>query len=411
MALRIDNEQRFDCAGCARCCHAEVAITPAERATYERERVGRWFRESDGAAEGAERDPFVPLTGRDGWFRIRRRADGTCGFLSAQNRCRLHEELGGERKPLVCRMFPFAVHATEREPVLTASFTCPTVASNEGRLVSEQVAALGALSREWGRAFGALPRPFLFTAGRPMSGRALDGLRGGLERLFAPAGDDVAAFARTLRRTAAWLDDLSRPRVVRLPPDDLAEYLIVTGRHVVESERQPPVRRASWFSRLGARGLLFISGASEAQRRQPHASGVKLGLRLRLLRLLLHAHGMGAATPELDIAARHHLRLDLAQSAPLLRRYLRASIATLGSGRRPVMAELARAAALSNLAIALGAMVAARAGEGAIGAASLREGLVRASDLDHVEGPLAAIVDSFAAGPESFLLLAESLEA
>src|SRR5689334_20876980 len=101
MALRFDAEQHFTCAGCARCCHAEVAITPAERAAYDREHVARWFRESDAAPEGAERDPFLPLPGRDGWSRIRRRADGTCGFLSAQNRCRLHEELGGERKPLV----------------------------------------------------------------------------------------------------------------------------------------------------------------------------------------------------------------------------------------------------------------------------------------------------------------------
>src|SRR5437016_1670437 len=110
--LRFDAEQRFTCASCARCCHTEVVITPAEHSAYERTRVAQWFRESAGAEEGVG-SPFEPLSGRPGWFRIRRRSDGACGFLSAANRCRIHEELGGDRKPLVCRLFPFSLHQTE----------------------------------------------------------------------------------------------------------------------------------------------------------------------------------------------------------------------------------------------------------------------------------------------------------
>jgi Fe-S-cluster containining protein len=405
-ALRFDAEQRFTCAGCARCCHAEVVITPAEHAAYTREGAARWFREWEATTEGTERDPFVALPGRAGWFRIRRRADGTCGFLSAQNRCRLHEELGGERKPLVCRMFPFAVHSTEREPVVTASFTCPTIVSNEGQPVPEQARAIGALRNEWGRTFGVEPRPFLLVSGKPMSGRALDAIRGALQRILsapAPAPDGAAPLARNVRKIAAWLEDLSRPKVTRLPPDDLAEYVIVTGRYAAESDRQLPVLRPSRLARVRERGLLFVGGAAAMQRR-----GIRT--RWRMVRLLLHAHGLGPAVGELDVAARRRVRLDVAETAPLLRHYLRAAIETLGTGRRPVLGELARSAAVMNVAIALGAMDAVRAGRAAIGAASLREGLVRASELDHLQGVLAAIVDSFAGGPESFLLLAESLE-
>jgi Fe-S-cluster containining protein len=398
-ALRFDAEQRFTCAGCVRCCHAEVVIPPSEHAVYTRERVARWFRESGATTEGTERDPFVGLPGRAGWFRIRRRADGTCGFLSPQNRCRLHEELGGERKPLVCRMFPFAVHVTEREPVVTASFTCPTIVSNEGQPVPEQARALGALRNEWGRTFGAEPRPFLFAAGKPMSGRALDALRGALQRMVSAP----VPLAGSVRKIAAWLDDLSRPKVSRLAPDDLAEYLIVTGRYAAESDRQVSLRRASGLTRVRQRGLLFVGGAAAMQWQGTSR-------RWRMVRLLLHAHGLGPALPELDVTARRRVRLDAAETEPLVRHYLRAAIETLGTGRRPVMSELARSAAVMNVAIALGAMDAARAGRATIGTASLREGLVRASELDHLQGALAAIVDSFAGGPESFVLLAESLE-
>ena len=407
--LRYDTQQRFTCAGCARCCHSEVAIPPAEHAAYGRARVARWFRASDSGPEGGETDPFLPLPGRDGWFRIRRREDGTCGFLSPQNRCRLHEELGGERKPLVCRMFPFAVHATEREPVMTASFTCPTVVANQGQPVPEQAGALAALRGDWSRAFGLPARRFELVAGRPMSGRAVDALREGLQRLLVvPGGAPV--LASNLRRIAAWLEDVSRPRVTRLPPDDLAEYLVVTGRYAAESDRVPAARRPSWSSRLTARGLLFVSGAVEAQRRRPHASGLRVGLRIRMLGLLLHAHGLGPAVAELDAGARGRATLDAAEAAPLIQHYLRAAFTTLGTGRRPILTEAARAAAIADLALALGAMHAVRTGATVVGAASLREGLVRASELDHVEGALAAMVDSFTGGADAFLRLAQSLD-
>ena len=58
--------------------------------------------------------------------RIRKRADGACGFLSADNRCRIHEELGAAKKPLTCRLFPYAFHTAADGVVVTASFGCPT---------------------------------------------------------------------------------------------------------------------------------------------------------------------------------------------------------------------------------------------------------------------------------------------
>ena len=383
-------------------------ITPGERQAYDRARAGRLFRESDGMPEGTAQSPFVPLAGRDGWFRIRRRADGACGFLSAGNRCRIHEELGGDQKPLACRMFPFAVHAAEREVVMTASFACPTVVVNAGQPLTEQAGTLKALRGEWERVSGGEARPVLFAAGRVMSARALGALRAGLLRLLdVPGPDGCTPLGSNVRRIGLWVEDLSRSRVVRLPPDDLAEYVTLTGGYAAASERPVADRRPSRLSRLLARGLVFVTCASGAQQARGPAAGLQLGLRWRMIRLLLHAHGVGPATPDLDLSARRRLPLDADAVGPLVRHYLRASFETLGTGRWPVLDELSRAAAVLHVAFTLAAAHAARAGEARLGAVSFQEGLVRASDVTHVEGLADTIVGSLTAGPEAFFLLAD----
>jgi hypothetical protein len=407
--LVFDSEQRFACASCARCCHGDVAVTPGEYASYERSGAARWFRERDGLPEGATRDPFLPLSEPGGWFRIRRREDGTCGFLSPQNRCRLHEEMGGERKPLVCRLFPFHVRATPRERIVAASFSCPTIVANEGEPASSRQEALRALAGKWSHEAGSLDAPADLAPGRHLTGPALDTLRATLEQLIdRPDADGRVSLGDNLRRVGSWLHDLSRPRVVRLPPDDFAEYVTVTGRHAIQSPTLA-VLRAGRLSRVFRRGLLFLMVTAEAQRRHPHRSGLRLGLRWKLFRVLMHAHGLGPALSELDMGAARRLRLDPEAAVPLVRRYLQASIATLGSSPRPVLDELAVAAAVLNGAIALGAGEARREGEATIGLRALRAGLVRASDATHTAGPMASILTTFAAGPDAFLMLADAL--
>jgi Fe-S-cluster containining protein len=405
--LVLDSDQRFKCAGCARCCHGDVAITPGERASYERAGAARWFRERDGLPEGASRDPFLPEP--SGWFRIRRRDDGACGFLSPQNRCRLHEEMGGDRKPLVCRLFPFHVRTTERERIVAASFSCPTIVANEGEPASSRQETLRALVGKWSHEVGRQEAPPYLAPGRRLAGAALDSLRAALRQMIdRPGADGHVSLGDNLRRVGFWLHDLSRPRVLRLPPDDFTEYATVTGRHVIQSQTVA-VPRAGRLSRVFRRGLLFLMVTAEAQRRQPHRSGLRLGLRWKLFRALLHAHGLGPALPELDMGAARRLRLDPEAAAPLVRRYLQASITTLGSSPRPVLDELAVAAAVLNGAIALGAGEARREGEATIGLRALRAGLVRASDATHTAGPMASILTTFAAGPDAFLMLADAL--
>src|SRR5262249_14731305 len=147
------------------------------------------------AGEGTTSDPFEPIPGAASLVRIRKRTDGACGFLSAENRCRLHEELGAERKPLTCRLFPFRFHPADGPAVLTASFCCPTVVATEGTPIGEQLGELGPLQKQWFRHYPEAEATLHFVKDRPL-----------------PAGT-LGTLRRVLR---AMLD---RPQAAGAPPD------------------------------------------------------------------------------------------------------------------------------------------------------------------------------------------------
>src|SRR5579862_6682394 len=116
-ALLLSSEQRFTCAQCGRCCHrTTVPISSGEADALRRAGAAKWFDEvgagdaSRPTADGAKADPFEAIPRHPGLLRIRKRLDGACGFLTAEGRCRIHEVLGADRKPLACRMFPFSFH-------------------------------------------------------------------------------------------------------------------------------------------------------------------------------------------------------------------------------------------------------------------------------------------------------------
>jgi Fe-S-cluster containining protein len=386
-ALLLDPEQRFTCQQCGRCCRRwEIALTPGEVKAYRQAKVERYFREREGSPEGSESDPFDPLPG--GYATIRKRADGACGFLSPDNRCRIHEELGGERKPLTCRLFPVRFHPAEGAPVLTVSFSCPTIVKNEGALLTGQSREIAALRKAWGHEYPERERPVEIVAGRPVAAEHLATLRRILREMLdrpGPAGrPDLRA---NVLRMARYVEDFSRHRVVRLPPPRFAEYLELTGRYAAKSEQPLPARPPSALGRLLSRGFLFAVVAAREQLENGSGSGLRLGLRWRLLRLLAHAHGVGPGLNGLDLADARRARLDLQQPDVhgLVWNYLRATVQTLGTGRRPVLDELSVAVAFLNAAGILAAQRAARAGKTVVDAESFSEGLMEAVDLTHAD--------------------------
>ncbi len=88
---------RHSCLGCGGSCHGvRVRLFPDEVASIE-----------NAAISLGVSDPIV-----DG--RVRQDA-GQCAFLDAHQRCRIHANLGSERKPRICKQYPIALVRTETE--------------------------------------------------------------------------------------------------------------------------------------------------------------------------------------------------------------------------------------------------------------------------------------------------------
>ena len=404
MKLEISSEQRFTCQQCGMCCRgAWVVVTPAEVERYRKVGVVRLYTDGGTVEDAMGIDPFEPVA--HGHYRIRMRADGACGFLSDDNRCRIHEELGGEAKPLACRVFPFRFHPVEGRPLVTTSASCPTIVKNEGALLAEQAKEIAALRSEWARAFPETGGPLLFTRGRPLEAETLVAIKAALRRMLDPPADGGPAdLARGVARMAQWLEDLSRHRVARLTPPAFAEYVALTGRHAAESAAPPPAA-ASAVTRLLSRGFLFTV---LAVREQTAASSPGIGRHLRRMRHLAHLHGLAPATGTVDRKALRRVTLDLSDPdvQRIVKHALRASVDGLGTGRRPVIDELAVQIATLVAGIALAAMAAHRAGGDRIDAGALTSGITAAMQLAHADsGALGALLPSLAGGVDALRLL------
>jgi hypothetical protein len=196
--------------------------------------------------------------------------------------------------------------------------------------------------------------------------------------------------------------------VVKLEPDRFAEYIELTGRYAAASDRPSPDRGPSAVGRVLSRGFLFAVLAAREQLRSP-ASGMRIGLRARLARLLAHTHGLGPGVGDVDLRAGRLVGHGLDDPAvrDLVLHYLRAAVEDLGTGRRPVVDELVMSAALLNAAVAFAAMRAGQAGRRAVDAARLSEGLLETMDLAHAEpeGAYARVVLSLAGGLDALWIL------
>ena len=405
MKLELSSEQRFTCQQCGMCCRgAWVVVTPAEVARYRKVGAARLYTNGGTIAEALDIDPFEPVA--HGHYRIRKRADGACGFLSADNRCRIHEELGGDAKPLVCRVFPFRFHPVEGRPLVTTSASCPTIVKNEGTPLAAQGKEIAALRSEWTRAFPETGGPLLLTRGRPIEAGTLAAIKAALRGMLEPpAAGGATDLAVGVERMARWLEDLSRHRVARLPPAAFAEYVALTGRHTAENAAGPPSAAASAVTRLLARGFLFTV---LAVREQSASSSPGIRRHLRRMRQLAHLHGLAPATETIDRAALRRVTLDLSDPDVyrIVQHALRSSVDGLGTGRRPLIDELAVQIATLVSGISLAAMAAHRAGRDRIDAGSLTAGITAAAQLAHADsGALGALLPSLAGGVDALRLL------
>jgi len=380
LSLRVDPEQRFTCASCARCCRRwEILVSPAEVSALQGFNPAQWFRADLDASEGSSGDPFEPIAGWRGYQRIRKRRDGACGFLSESNRCRLHEELGERRKPLTCRMFPFQFHPTPAALVVTTSFGCPTIVANRGARLADGASldTITALRTEWVAQHPPVVRPRTLVPGRVIDAASIAILRDGLLAILNRTDDGVLDLKRNVARMAVVLDDLARARVTRLPDDDFAEYLRLTVPFTAGDRKPVPHQAPGMVGRLLQRGFLFVVAATRLKLDNPALS--RLTLRIRVFWLLAHLHGLAPRLDRVDVSALSRNRVDM--NAPgiqaVAHHYLRASFESLGASERPILDDVAVTVSYLNAAGALAAM------NGDNG--SFAEALMEAVDASHTD--------------------------
>ena len=131
-------EQRWSCHSCGNCCRTLVGHLFDD----ERERL-----EQQGWAKKLGVAPAVRV-GRG--YVLNKQPDGACVFLDADNRCRIHAELGEDAKPLACRIFPFSVRPVADGWQATLRFDCPSVVESKGAPLSQHRPLLKELTARMG---------------------------------------------------------------------------------------------------------------------------------------------------------------------------------------------------------------------------------------------------------------------
>lgn len=134
--------QAWDCQATGTCCKEyRIPLTEEERRRIEAQ---GWNADKDLGG-------YAPFR-LAGWPRRRtflnRRPDGSCVFLSAEGRCRIHERHGYETKPLACRLFPFVLVPVADHWRISLRFACPSAAASVGRSIAEHDAELTELAEQ-----------------------------------------------------------------------------------------------------------------------------------------------------------------------------------------------------------------------------------------------------------------------
>lgn len=148
--LQIPQGIRFECTGCGNCCfNWPVPLTDAD-ANRIRDLSGSTQALPSGAKPTANvlddglirRLATGDLRYRGFTHTLEKRDDGRCRFLTEENRCSLHSQLGEESKPSMCRLFPYAFNETPSGAFVYVSFASTGVLYNSGRLLMDQKSLL-----------------------------------------------------------------------------------------------------------------------------------------------------------------------------------------------------------------------------------------------------------------------------
>lgn len=207
--------ERWDCASCGNCCRGSVI--PLSDEDLKRLKSQRWDEHAD--FEG------VQTVVRPGWFgkryQLAQRADGSCVFLSQDNRCRIHAEHGSDAKPLVCKMYPLQLVPQEKRAVLTLRRSCPSAAADAGSELQDHLAVVRRLAKQGSLLDTAIRAPAITRRYRGSWSEALLVARA-IERLLT---DERYPLVRRLVHGVRFCALLDQCRLKRLEESQLPELM------------------------------------------------------------------------------------------------------------------------------------------------------------------------------------------
>ncbi|MCC6621087.1 MAG: YkgJ family cysteine cluster protein [Deltaproteobacteria bacterium] len=136
--LVVRPEARFTCTMCGSCCggHNVGPVDP--------DILDGLAPHLDGLAAASGRDDarglFFQIGGEVGGQVLCHSVGGSCVFLTEDRKCRIHAELGGDKKPRPCRIFPYELIATPRGVAVTIQRECRGFPeARNGKLLSESL--------------------------------------------------------------------------------------------------------------------------------------------------------------------------------------------------------------------------------------------------------------------------------
>jgi len=130
--LYIPEGINLDCTGCGNCCfHWPVPATDSDV-----ERI-------NGLVGSADKPNFRKLPSSVDKMKafthaLEKQADGSCQYLDADIRCRLHKNFGIESKPAMCQLFPYTFTLTPTGAYASLSFASTGVLLNSGAPLTTQ---------------------------------------------------------------------------------------------------------------------------------------------------------------------------------------------------------------------------------------------------------------------------------
>jgi lysine-N-methylase len=258
----------WDCQGCTACCReTTIRLNDEDVAKIEQQ---RWHAHPDFRGVRVVRRSALLVGARV----LAHKPDGSCVFLTAEGRCRIHEEFGGEAKPLVCQQFPLQVVTSDRAAQVTVLRSCPTAAAGRGKPIREHLPLLKRLLGDAAEKISApaVPPPLVGRVARTWDN--FHRVAGSFERLLTDARLPLVRRVAHAVRLSTLLAQLNWSRVEL---DELTELLQVLEQSAIReageffTDRRPPApRTAKLFRRLGAHFIRCYPGGQPTRSMLDH---------------------------------------------------------------------------------------------------------------------------------------------